>query len=213
VIPARLLPLLPLLSCAPPLSGALTLPADARVAAPRPEPSPRIAVHRTVEHYTLEGRTARELALDLHAKRPRPERFTGWTRWRLRWRFEPRPGPATCRPGTVSVDLDLTTVLPAWTPPPDADPELPGAFQDYLEALTHHEAGHAELAETSARRLGEALRALPPMEDCDALRARAQAVGEAEVAWLREANATFDHHTDHGATQGAIFPRPSDPAG
>lgn len=203
------------LSCAPPSSTLVATPAPAEVDGhgwyDTADPSPvlgRVHVSVAEERYTLTGATAEELAADLHARRPRDERFTGWTRWRLRWRFEPVEVGQRCRVGPVDVDLDLTTVLPAWDAPEDADPLLVVAWVDYLDALEHHEEGHAALAREAAERIRDRLTELPAARDCDALRSFAHTVGHAEVERLRAANAHLDDVTGHGATQGAVFPGP-----
>lgn len=160
------------------------------------------------ERYTLHGRTAHELATDLHVQRPRDERFTGWTRWRLRWRFEPHAFEGSCYVGPVDVDLELTTVLPEWEPPEGADPRLVSAWDGYLDALQHHEEGHADLARDAAERIRDRLTDLAPDVDCGRLRELAHDIGHEEVQRLRDDNAHLDEVTAHGATQGAIFPGP-----
>jgi len=165
------------------------------------------------QRYLLSGRTARELLADLSHHRPSDERFTGWTRWRLKWRFEPDESGGGCHVAAVDVDLSLTTVMPAWEPPVDADPALVTAWDAYIRALEHHESGHAELAVEAAERIHRSLSALPESHSCASLRTRANEVGQAEVRRLRIENGSFDAHTQHGARQGAVFPRPEGLAG
>jgi predicted secreted Zn-dependent protease len=165
-----------------------------------------VHVRRSEERYHLAGATAFELADDLRRHRPRDERFTGWTRWRLRWRIEPERRGGLCHPGPVDVHLEVTTVLPEWEAPPDASPLLRSQWATYIDALADHEAGHADLAETTADRIRDGIAALAPHVSCTALRALAHAYGRAEVDLLRNRNRDFDEDTGHGATQGAIFP-------
>ena len=204
-----------LVSCSPPGAVLVSTPAPAEVDGDgyhdTADPSPVLGrVHVTVheERYQLTGATAEELSQDLHRRRPRDERFTGWTRWRLRWRFEPTEDAHGCSVGPVDVDLDLTTVLPTWAASVDADPRLIDAWRDYLVALEEHERGHGDLAREAAERIRDQLTAIPPTRDCALLRDHAHRVGHAEVQRLRHDNAQLDETTGHGATQGAIFPGP-----
>lgn len=200
------------LSCAPPASVLIASPApaesqgDAGFDTDGGIPTGRVLVQRTEQRYSLRGSTAWELGEDLRRRRPRDERFTGWTRWRLRWRIDPARQGARCHPGPVDVTLELTTVLPSWTPPADADPRLVEAFGSYLEALEEHEAAHGALAERTAHRIRDVLQDLEPTESCDDIRALAHATGHAEVSRLRQRNESYDALTNHGATQGAVFP-------
>lgn len=210
------LAILPLLvCCSPPGAVMVSTPAPAEVDGDgyhdTADPSPVLGrVHVTMheERYELRGRTAAELSQDLHRRRPRDERFTGWTRWRLRWRFEPTEGQLGCEVGPVDVDLELTTVLPRWETSQAADPRLVQAWSDYLEALEVHEQGHGDLAREAAERIRDRLTAIGPAVDCASLRDQAHRVGHAEVQRLRRDNAWLDESTGHGATQGAIFPGP-----
>ncbi|MFK7926928.1 MAG: DUF922 domain-containing protein [Myxococcota bacterium] len=172
-----------------------------------------LRVHVDEQRYLLSGRTARDLLVDLSHHRPSDERFTGWTRWRLKWRFEPDVRAGDCRVAAVDVDLSLTTVLPAWEPPVDANPALVTAWDAYIRALEHHESGHSDLAVEAAERIHESLSALPASDSCSALKTLANEVGQAEVRRLRIENGSFDAHTQHGARQGAVFPRPEELAG
>lgn len=168
---------------------------------------------RREERYLLRGRTAADLVADLEQRRPRDERFTGWTRWKMKWRFEPNLSGGTCAVAVVDVDLELTTVLPAWEPPVDADPALVAAWDGYLRALEAHEAVHGALARSAADRVHQALSALPGQDDCDRMRDLVNLTGQSEVQRLRLENSAFDTHTEHGASQGAIFPGPDRLAG
>lgn len=204
-----------LAACSPPTSAITATPTPAEVDGvgwqDTADPSPVIGKVHVIdreERYELHGRTAEELSANLRERRPRDERFTGWTRWRLRWRFEPVKEGGRCHVGPVDVDLDITTVLPSWEAPEDADPRLIIAWSAYLEALEEHESGHGELAQAAATRIRDRLTDLAPARSCDQLRQHAHAVGHEEVDALRVANAELDHVTGHGATQGAIFPGP-----
>jgi len=207
-------------SCAPPTSALMSTPAPAEVQGEgwhdTADPAPvigRVHVSLNEERYDLRGRTAEELSADLHRRRPRDERFTGWTRWRLRWRFEPTEDGGQCHVGPVDVDLELTTVLPRWKTPDDADPRLIVAWSSYLTALEEHESGHADLAREAAERIRDRLTDLEPARDCATLRRTAHHLGHAEVDALRHANAHLDETTGHGASQGAVFPGPDRLAG
>ena len=212
----RILPfalvIVPWLACTPP-SAAVSGPPPAEsfgVGGPDTDSTGPVTgtVHvvRSEERYLLRGLTAEDLAEDLRHRRPRDERFTGWTRWRLRWRIEPERRDGLCHPGPVDVHLEVTTVLPDWEAPLEASPMLRSEWAHYMDALVEHESGHADLAEEAADRIRDGIAALAPHRSCASLRTLAHTHGRAEVDRLRLLNREFDEHTGHGATQGAIFP-------
>lgn len=211
IIPLALV-IVPWLACTPP-SAAVSGPPPAEsfgIGGPDTESTGPVTgtvhVRRSEERYALRGATAYDLADDLRQRRPRDERFTGWTRWRLRWRIEPERRDGLCHPGPVDVHLSVTTVLPEWEAPPEASPLLRAQWGQYIDALLEHESGHADLAEDAADRIRDGIAELAPTRSCATLRSQAHAHGRAEVERLRSMNRDFDTHTAHGATQGAIFP-------
>jgi predicted secreted Zn-dependent protease len=165
-----------------------------------------VSIERTVERYYLHGSTGHDLTLDLASKRTAGERFTGWTRWRTRWTFQPVHTERGCEVGPVDVQLLITQVLPGWHTPDDADPEFLMRWRDYLDALEEHENHHAHLAESAAQRIQATLQSLPARASCEQMRHEANRVGHQQVEDLRRANHLYDDVTGHGATQGAIFP-------
>lgn len=197
-----------LVACGPPLSG-LVEPARGTLAPP--STGARVRVTHATETYALHGASAAALRTDLSRQRPSDERFTGWTRWRLRWRFSPHTDAVGCTLDDVVVELHLTTVLPTWEAPARATPGLRRAWATYTTALETHEAIHGHLAVAAAHHLARDLEHLGHSEDCERLEARAEVVGRAHVRELRAANARFDAETQHGAATGAVFPGASGP--
>ncbi|NTV14748.1 MAG: DUF922 domain-containing Zn-dependent protease [Desulfobulbaceae bacterium] len=89
---------------------------------------------------------------------------------------------------------------------PAANPRLAEVFVPYLAALHRHELGQHQLA-AAGRRVDETIRTLPPMSQCSALDASANARGLRILEELRRQNRQYDLDTQHGRTQVAWIPR------
>lgn len=161
------------------------------------------AVAESVRHepYDVTGATEADVRADINAKRP--GHYDALAKWWITWRFTTRRDGATCAMARVDVSLTLTLVEPRLV---TTSSELAQSFADYIEKLRLHERGHADLARATAARIDAAIAALTAPA-CEALSGLADAAAHRLIREGNVEQAEYDRRTDHGATQGARWPR------
>ena len=122
------------------------------------------------------------------------------------WRYTCPCGEGGCVTGPVTIYLTVSYTFPRWVAPAGADPTLTAQWAAFESALTEHERGHGALAVECAWALGEAFVALPPSDTCYALDAAVLSASEGVFAACRESQRRYEDETDHGRTQGVIWP-------
>lgn len=141
-----------------------------------------------VRFYTVTGSTANEIRSSLNQNRPGS--YDAWAQWYFTW--------SGCQEGGVQVNYTITVDFPQWSPPPDPSSALVQSWNRYIHALALHEQGHVDLVMEAVPNFIETLQNVP----CDQINATANAM----LAEINQANVEYDEETDHGATQGAVFP-------
>lgn len=159
-------------------------------------------------YYDVAGHSARELRDDLNNKGPldHGKRFDAHTAWRVTWTFLYAPEGNGCKVTKVNASLDGTIELPRWQHRGDASPTLVGKWERYLAALRVHEDGHyahGVAAEREIDALGQSFRITG---SCTAMAKAFNDEANAIVARYAAMDATYDRDTDHGRSQGAVFP-------
>lgn len=156
------------------------------------QPAPAIATIQidgaTMDFYGVSGESADELRSSLD--RFGPGDFDALTEWNFQW--------TGCRPQGVGVEYTITVTFPQWEAPAAPDPELIRDWNRYMNALAYHEQGHVDIVLSAVPGFIETLQNVP----CNEVTSTAQAL----LADIDEQSIQYDADTDHGATQGAIFP-------
>lgn len=162
-------------------------------------------------YYKIKGITANELRVQMNALGPldgtiRVDAKTTWyITWRYNWRYD-NPTQNPCYVTSVQVSGDITYLYPEWVNQKDAVPALQTKWNNYLNALTMHEKGHADNGKQTATEIEKALLSVQPQVNCtvldNTLDAAAKKVLAQHNAWDRQ----YDADTDHGKKQGAVFP-------
>lgn len=188
----------------------LTLPAGPLLAQDSPADVTLPAEIRTDEReirYRITGSTPAELRRSMLDAGPEEGggRFYAYTSWHVRWRYDYAPSGGVCRMDDVDVRFRSRIQLPRWDPPADADDRTVSAWRDFVTALREHEYGHRDIGARAARDILERLRSMT-VRRCDDMseRANAEAHGILDLYRLREDR--YDRTTNHGETQGAIWP-------
>jgi len=161
------------------------------------------AVVETVNRapYAVTGSTEAEVRADINAKRSGG--YDARVIWYFRWTYTYRNTASGCSMERVTVALELTMIEPVLR---TADAGVQKSFEAYMAKLRVHEQGHTAIARATAKRIDAALQPLTA-PSCDALGKRANEMGHALVKEGNAAQAAYDTRTDHGATQGARWPR------
>lgn len=188
-------------------------PSHTRTQSPAPSPpglTPLKGVALSLErsYYEVRGATAGELreSMDRHGLRDDGERVDALTEWYVRWRYRYAHQDGTCGIGAARVTLRIMLTLPRWNTTSTASPTLENEWDEYTKALERHEAGHVDIAVSAGNDIWRMLRSLPRYQSCSALETRADTEGTGVLRAHRSEERDYDAITNHGATQGAVFP-------
>jgi predicted secreted Zn-dependent protease len=166
-------------------------------------------VTQTFFFYDVGGTTPPAIRTELNRHGPfdlQGRRFDGSTRWYVRWRYTYKAVPEGCAIADVSTSTDIAITLPRLSPDTPATEELKRAFSDYVARLREHEDGHAQIAIEISKRIETAIAALPPEPICDRMGQVANDLGQALIKEANNQDFDYDVRTQHGRTQGVIFP-------
>lgn len=157
--------------------------------------------HATFQYYEVPGSTADELQSSMLRSGPNATADTPFdanTSWDFRWSWDNVGAGAACHPNNVRVTYSITILFPHWTPPTDADPALVARWTQFTEALATHEDGHAIRVIENAYRVGDAIAGT----SC----ANVAVAAQSALSTIRQISDQYDVDTQHGATQGAVWP-------
>jgi predicted secreted Zn-dependent protease len=141
-----------------------------------------------IRFYTVTGSTANEIRNSLNQNRPGS--YDGWAQWHFTW--------SGCQDGGVQVNYTITVDFPQWSLPANPSGTLVQSWNLYINALALHEQGHVDLVMAAVPDFIDTLQNVP----CNEINATANAM----LAEINHVNEQYDEETDHGATQGAVFP-------
>jgi predicted secreted Zn-dependent protease len=135
------------------------------------------------------------------------KRFDASTTWDLdaQFTFGGKKG-VSCQIKTVTVTVKTTFTLPQWTPPAGTPQALIDRWNKHLAALQVHENGHKQLGIEAGTDFLNQLKALPAATSCAALQQTAAQKRDTVKATFSQKHKNYDKTTNHGATQGAVFP-------
>jgi len=160
--------------------------------------SPRI----NIKYYDIEGSTPEELRRSLDAQGPLDRkgiRRYAYTRWRIWWNWPRRgTGPDFSR---CKADYQAEVFLPRWKRAKRAEPKLQASWNEFLNAMVHHEMEHVDSArlnyQSVAKRVQDAFAVHPDLSE-----AEAEAIAQEELTRIRLIDWTLDRRTKHGKTEG-----------
>ena len=163
----------------------------------------------SIVYYDVTGHSARQVRHELDTKGPLDrsgERFDGFTSWRVSWTYRYMPDGNGCKFTTMSATVAGTIVLPRWEQEDHASASVGKKWDRYLVALRSHEDGHYAhgiAARDEIENLGKSFRVPGPCTTiAKAFDDRANAIS----ARYNRLDIQYDQETDHGETQGAVFP-------
>ena len=148
---------------------ALTVASACSSGAPRavPTPTPVAAAGLSIagheRYYVVTGSTVEALRDAMRRHGPKDHdggRRDALTVWDMEWAYRTRHTAGGCELRDLRVTLNVTIMLPRWTPPAGASARLVRSWSTFLERVQVHEAGHKAIAEQSARDLVAALSSL-----------------------------------------------------
>jgi predicted secreted Zn-dependent protease len=160
--------------------------------------------------YQVTGDSADDLVAAMEAKHLRDEAGDSafaLTTWSIRWtyRFVDAVGGG-CGLTGAEVIVEVDVLIPSWTPPATADATTVDRWGRFINALEVHERGHVQNGLDRAGEIAVALSTIEPEATCPALEDAADAATGAIIKKGNDFDRTYDDQTNHGATQGAVFP-------
>lgn len=190
---------------------ALTQPVQhwllsANIATHPAEPTIQVAVR----HYSLVGTRASELRDQMNQQGPldslEERHYDARTDWSVRWSYHHAVMGEGCRVDTPTARVEVTMIYPQWDPPTATPQALVLEWQRYLAALQLHENGHRDNAIAAGRDVLRVLNGLPTYGSCQALDRAADAATQGVIRHHNQQDLDYDRLTDHGYSQGAVFP-------
>jgi len=155
----------------------------------------------TFRTYTVTGTDAPSVRRSLDAGRPTDPHggapVDAGTDWAIHWRW-PARRHGGCDLSRARVTFRATVTLPRLAEGATLPPPLAEAWTRYMAALETHEAGHVRYA---YEHRGDVLAAIRGAT-CRTAEKRA----EAALAAITAHDLAYDRDTQHGLTQGALFP-------
>ena len=201
--PAQILPFAPLLILLAASSSAQPQAFDA----PLPSDPGIVSLRIEKVYYDVEGETPDALAAQLVRYGPQVsgKRYFGLTEWEVNAEYRWVRQPIGCSVHSLFVQASVQTHLPRWGRSAAASRELRGAWNRFLHALDWHEHGHRALAEEAAEAIRVRLAALHA-PSCAHLEAQAHRAVIVVLNEYETYNNAYDVATDHGRSQGAVWP-------
>lgn len=158
--------------------------------------------HARIIYYAITGSTASELRASMDKLRPK-DPYDGnrpvdaYTDWYISWTW-PGHGTDNCDLSAAAVRFSINVTMPRWKAPANASPGLIVKWENYIRSLTVHEKGHVD---NIVRNYPGVLAAIQ-----NATCSTAETAAQKALEPLRAFDSSYDRDTNHGATQGAVFP-------
>ena len=161
------------------------------------------------EYYDVCGCNEKELQCDIKKKCIQwsdGKKYDAVTTWEMKWDHGYDRDSQACAVDSFKVTVEILFRYPRWVRTRETSPQLVEKCDRYMKNLMTHESGHRDLAVEAAAKLSSAVAALTPPSTCVELDRRVRALYRARMAKLNEDQKAYDATTNHGVTQGALFP-------
>jgi len=161
------------------------------------------------EYYEVCGICEKDLQCDLKQKCITwndGKKYDSVTSWKISWDYGYNNVASTCKADSFIVNVEVIFRLPKWVRTDEAPKALVDKWDTFVRNLLTHEKGHRDLAIAAAAELARSVAELPPAPTCADLDKKVQAMSHMSIKKLNEEEQQYDVTTDHGQTQGAVFP-------
>ncbi len=161
--------------------------------------------------YNVTGKTVNDISKSLEASaiadpHEPGSHYYALTKWQLGGNWAIKPSPRGCEVSGGDVTIMITMSLPALATTTGVPADILKQFNTFMVKAVLHESGHAELALQGARDYQRALGTFAPVSDCEGLKAQLNNLFRRSFNTIDSANTDYDVKTQHGLTQGAVFP-------
>lgn len=180
------------------------------VPAPTAPQSGSLPVSVRYNYYPIRGLSDTELRSQMAQQGPldtvEGRRYDANTAWTVRWSYRYRSVGNQCAIASVKTKVDITFTLPQWQPAAGTARSLIAEWNQYLAALQTHEDGHKNHGVAAGQAVMQTLSRLPAAASCQSLGAAANKAAQQIVQRYNQKDIEYDRLTQHGFTQGAVFP-------
>jgi predicted secreted Zn-dependent protease len=161
------------------------------------------------EYYDVRGDSEKALRCEMSkngCKWSDGKKYDSVTTWRVKWHYDSDCGPQTCNAESFQATIEIIFRYPKWVRDDNAPQSLVDKWDSYMKNLVMHENMHRDMAVEAAEKLSCSVAALPPASSCAELDRRVRALYREQMQKLSEDERKYDDVTNHGLTQGAVFP-------
>jgi len=186
------------------------------VAGVHKEPSPQInsrvvppVVTEKYEYYEIGGDCEQELRSQMRqngCKWNDGKKYDSLTSWQWTWDYGYDRTPQGCRADSFRTTVEIIFRLPKWVRADDVPQALVDKWDIYMNNLIIHENGHRDMAVEAAAELSRTVAGLPPASSCAELDRIVRELSRERMKKLNADEMKYDETTEHGFTQGAVFP-------
>ena len=134
------------------------------------------------------------------------KKYDSLTSWHVKWDYGYDRAPQACTPASFRATVEIIFRYPEWVRTDGAPQPLVAKWDSYMKNLINHENGHRDMAVQAAAELSRAVAELPPASNCAELDREVRELCRLRMKKLKENEYEYDAATNHGLTQGAIFP-------
>ncbi|MBI5305946.1 MAG: DUF922 domain-containing protein [Chloroflexi bacterium] len=161
--------------------------------------------------YSVTGKTTNELsrALDVKAIADPHEpnsRYYAMTEWFVSSDWQWQSSARGCELERANVSVTITMTLPALATRQGIASDLLTRWDTFIANTITHEKGHVTRALNGSREYQRALGNLATQSTCLTMRPTLDNLFKQNLDAIDRVNVQYDVETDHGATQGAVFP-------
>ncbi|MDP2705329.1 MAG: DUF922 domain-containing protein [bacterium] len=201
-------------SASPPSLSQVAYPKPSPEPAPTPLPteisvSANVTYSTSTIYYDIYGLTENELRAEMSAKGPSysdGKRYDGFTSRYYTWKYFPAWDGKNCYPNEVYVTVGIKMTLPQWMWYINGGESLKTKWTNYMNVLIYHESGHVDINIRGADDLYQRLINAGPYPNCGQLDTALHQIANTFYNDIGIQNEAYDAITNHGETQGAVFP-------
>ena len=164
----------------------------------------------TADHYyKIYGNTVWDLRSQMSQCGPKQdgESFDAVTYYYINWNYLYQyDANGNCKIENAAVGVKVDIYYPGWQKPSNPDSATANRWDTYMRNLITHEDGHRQIAFEGAQEVLDRLNSLPESDDCQQIENQANSESITVTDAVAARQKSYDDTTNHGETQGAVFP-------
>ena len=165
-------------------------------------------ISQETKTYPVMGKTASAIRKSINQQRQlymKNKNYDAQTAWTVRWKYNWKQNKNYCYISKVSTAVDIVITVPEWAGALNGSGHVRKQWTDYMTALMEHEYGHADFGIQAAKAVESAVSQLE--SSCETIAKEANMLGHKALETIKALEIQYDKITQHGRTQGAVFPK------